>query len=146
MDDIRPRPQRQNVNSYPSRVNNQPNPSYNQPISPQPISQPEEPISHDVNNDFHLPESKPKKSGKGKNIALIFLIILFIASVGAIAYLYFIAMPQIQKDYDDSKADNARLIQRIDSLEYDNRDLQKKLEMSQASANNNNLDDTESSN
>jgi hypothetical protein len=42
-------------------------------------------------------------------------------------------MPQMQKDYDEVKADNARLIQRIDSLEYDNRDLQQKLQLQQSS-------------
>jgi hypothetical protein len=139
MDDIRPRPQRQNVNTYPNRVSNQPNPTYNQPSpiqstqgaqSTQDIT---EYPNHEIQNDLHLPEAKPKKSGKGKTFALVLFILLFIASAGAVAYLYFIVMPQMQKDYDEVKADNARLIQRIDSLEYDNRDLQQKLQLQQSS-------------
>lgn len=138
MDDIRPRPQRQNVNTYPNRVSNQPNPTYNQPVSAQstqftgPTQDNTDYHNNEIQNDFHLPEAKPKKSGKGKTFALVLFILLFIASAGVVAYLYFIVMPQMQKDYDEVKADNARLIQRIDSLEYDNRDLQQKLKMQQS--------------
>ena len=124
MDDIRP-PRRPNTPSYgaqPNQNSNQysPNPSQQYPQDSQP-SQPE---------DYHL-KGTNKKSGKRTKVFLVIFIILFIAAAALAAWLYFVQVASLQQEVDDLKKDNARLVEQVRSLDYDNRDLQRKLELAE---------------
>ena len=131
MDDIRP--PRRGAPSYTPRTGTHPDQIYGQSTNPS-----QQPMEHEQDQsdyaqpheDYHLPDGK-KKSGKGVKVALVLFILLFIVAAAFAAYLYFVEMVSMQQDIDDLKEDNARLVQQIRSLEYDNRDLQQKLILEQ---------------
>lgn len=132
MDDIRP-PRRGTPSYTPRTGGAQPDQIYGQSTNPtqQPMEHEQDHVDYtQPHEDYHLPDGK-KKSGKGVKVALVLFIILFIAAAAFAAYLYFVQMASMQQDIDDLKEDNARLVQQVRSLEYDNRDLQQKLILEQ---------------
>ena len=128
MDDFR-KPRQSGTPTY----GRTPSPNYQQQPQQAPVQSAQQPV-YDYQQYAIHPEQKnsSKKKSKKRIFWNTFLIALFIALVGIIGYLY-LQVEELKKDNADLKADTLRLTQKVYSLDYDNRDLNKKLELQQTS-------------
>jgi cell division protein FtsB len=127
MDDIRP-----------PRQTNQPVQGYNRPQSGfqqtnQQTTTPQDMTQHQAypESQYNLSPSinKPKKS-KLKVFFVVLMLILLIISLVFSAYQY-MQISEYKEDIKDLNNDISRMVQQINSLEYDNTDLNNKLKAQQ---------------
>jgi uncharacterized protein HemX len=132
MDDIRP-PRNTNYQNTPTRT------PYNATSTPQardaqqgsPADSQGDVYQQDTETHEHMPEyalPQAKKSNKGLIVSLIIVIVLMLAAVGFAAWEY-MQIQDLNKQVTELTEKNASLTQKVDSLEYDNKDLTQKLEM-----------------
>lgn len=129
MDDIKPP---RNFGSGPTPTNYGRSPTQqtgNVPPSGQQYAESHAPDqqSHDQvpAESYKLPQ---KKTGKKRTIALWVLVVLTLAA-GAFAAWEFMQIRDLQTQVDELKQENARLTEKVYSINYDNRDLRQKLEL-----------------